>query len=102
MNIAEAVKKCALEAFEANVPCDVLFGVVEGVNPCKIRVGDALLEGEILIIGEHLIRKECEITLGVYERTIVINEGMKKGERVILLRGHGGEKYVVIGKESEG
>lgn len=98
MNIAEAVKKCALDAVEAGVPCDVIFGEVIGEEPVRVRAGELTIEDELLTVCEHLYYKEATFSFSVYERTIVINEGLKTGDSVVLLRKKGGEGYVVVGK----
>lgn len=98
MNLAEAIKKCSVEAFDACIPCDVLFGEVTGVEPYKIKVGDVNLPDEILSVPEHLLYKATQITLGTYTRTVVINEGLKTGDTVILIKQTGGGNYVVVGR----
>ncbi len=98
MNLAEAVKKCSMDAWEAIVPCDVVFGEVIEEEPFKISVGDIVVPNEILYVPEHLLHREEEISLGVYDRVVVIYEGLKKGDRAVLIRKSGGLGYVVIGK----
>ncbi len=98
MNLAEAVKKCSMEAWEAAVPCDIVFGTVTDEEPVKISVGDMKIPDEILYVPEHLLYKEEEISLGIYERVIVISKGLKKGDCAVLIRKSGGLGYVVIGK----
>ncbi len=98
MNLAEVIKKCSVEAFDACVPCDVLFGEVTGVEPYRIKVGDVDLPHEILSVAEHLFHKETEITMGIYTRTVIINEGLKKGDTVVVIKQTGGGNYVVVGK----
>lgn len=96
MNIAEAIKKCALDAFDAKIPCDAVFGVVESQNPLAIRVGECLLTDELIELGEHLLKKEETITMGEYARKLVINPGVNKGDTLLLIRKSGGEKYIGI------
>lgn len=102
MNLAEAIKKCSMEAWEANIPCDVVFGSVTDDEPVRIKVGDMELPREIIYVPEHLTYKEETISLGMYERTIVIREGLKKGDCVAVVRKNGGTGYVVTGKIQEG
>ena len=96
MNIAEAIKRCALDAFDAKIPCDAVFGVVESQSPLAIRVGECLLNEELTELGEHLLKKEETITFGEYVKRIVINPGIKKGDTLLLIRKSGGEKYIGI------
>lgn len=102
MNLAQAIKKCSLEAWEAQVPCDVFFGVVTGIEPYAVKVGDMEIPEEILYVPEHLTYKDTVVTLGIYTKTVVINEGLKLGDCVVLVRGNGGMGYVVMGKIQEG
>ena len=98
MNFAEAVKKCSMEAYGASIPCDAVTGEVEEAEPLVVRVGEMQIPSEILYVSEQLLYKEQEIRLGTYERTVVIHDGIKKGDRLILLRKSGGEGYFAIGK----
>lgn len=79
------------------MPCEVLTGVVECVNPVKVRIGEILLEGEVLRVCEHLFYKEYTIPFAGYDKTVVINEGIKEGDIAVLLRQSGGEAYVMVG-----
>ncbi len=98
MNLAEAIKKCSMEAWEASVPCDVVFGEVTGTEPLQIAVGETIIPDEILYVPEHLLYKEKEISMGIYDRVIVINEGLCEGDGVVLIRKNGGSGYIVTGK----
>ncbi len=98
MNMLEAIKKCAMEAFDASLPMEVAFGAVTDTDPIKIKCGDMVLQGELVEVCEHLLRKECSFTVAGYERTIVVNEGIKTGDVVVLIRKQGGDRYCVIGK----
>lgn len=98
MNLAEAIKKCSMEAFDAALPCDVLFGTVEGTDPLSVKTGDMLLPEEVVSICEHLLYKKAKISFGIYESDIVINEGITIGDVLVMLRKKGGEGYIAIGK----
>lgn len=98
MNMADAIKRCAMEAFDASLPCEVTVGTVLSCDPIKIGYGEMVLDGELVDICEHLMRKECSFTLAGYERTIVVNDGISEGDGVVLIRKKGGEGYVAIGK----
>ncbi|MBQ8002921.1 MAG: DUF2577 family protein [Clostridia bacterium] len=98
MNLAEVIKKCSMEAFEASIPCDIVFGTVVGIEPCLVKVGDMTIPSEILSVAEHLLHKETTVTLAGYEKTVVINAGLSLGDTLVLLRQAGGGNYVAIGK----
>lgn len=98
MNIAEAVKKCALDAFEASFPCEVVLGRVEKENPLEVNTGTLVLSCELLDVCEHLQRRECVFKISGVERKIVVNEGIKSGDELVLIRKSGGEGFVAVGK----
>lgn len=97
-NIAEAIKQCAALSFDARIPCDVFFGEVTAVEPYKVKVGEMTLEEDILLIAEGLKPKSCEIRIAEYRREIVINEGLKVGDTVALIRKCGGTAYIAAAK----
>ncbi len=96
MNIAEAIKRCAEEAVETKIPCDVIIGEVLSVDPIKIRAGSLTLDGETVILADVLREKKAEVRFAAEERTIIINEGLKTGDRVVIIRGRGGGIYVAL------
>lgn len=98
MNLADAVKKCAVDAMEAQVPCDVIFGSVEETEPVTVKAGQLVLTKDLLFVAEHLKYREYCVSFGGYDRVVVINEGLQKGDRVAVLRQRGGEGYVVFAK----
>lgn len=98
MNLAEAIKKCAEEMMDAKVQCDVIIGKVANETPCVIRAGNAELTGEILYIADTVREKKCTIRIGGYEKEIVVNEGLKKGDTVVVLRQSGGSCYAVLAR----
>lgn len=98
MNMAQAIKKCALDAYDALLPCDVVFGEVVSEEPIRVRVGELLLNEDVLRICNSLLYKEATITFSVYERCVVINEGIKEGDILVMVRKSGGGDYVAVGK----
>lgn len=97
MNMAEAIKKCALDAFEATAPCDVIFALCENEEPICFKYKEMDLTDEIVVVPEHLKYKEEIINTGTWDKKIIIRDGIKKGDVVVLLRQSGAMKYVAIG-----
>ncbi len=96
MNIAEAIKRCAEEAVETKIPCDVIIGEVLSVDPIKIRAGSLTLDGDTVILADALREKKVSVRFSGVERTIVINEGLKTGDSVVIMRGRGGGIYAAL------
>lgn len=102
MNFSEAIKKCSMDAWEAAVPCDVFVGKVVGEEPYRVSLMGMEIPEDILYVPEHLMHKEKKISMGIYTETIVIQEGLCKGDCVLIVRKNGGGYYAVIGKVQEG
>lgn len=79
-NIIEVIKKAAVDAVNAAVPCDVCMGTVTGTNPFRVFVEQKMIlsTGQLIVTGTAL---NC-----------------KTGDRVLLIRKGGGQKYIVIDK----
>lgn len=79
-NIIEVIKKAAVDAINAAVPCDVCFGTITGTSPFKVFV-------------------EQKMTLGTNQLILTDTAAnCNSGDRVLLIRMSGGQKYIVIDK----
>lgn len=86
--LLEIIKKAAVEAVEAAKPVSVVFGRVTAASPLTVRVDQKLtLSGDMLAV--------CA---GIEPLPGHVREGLKAGDRVLLLRMQGGQKYVVLDK----
>lgn len=95
----EAIKKAALDAITASNPVNIMFGDVRLLSPLTVNVDQRFnLTADFLIISETLTR--YEITIGSTQ--YVIREGLKVGDKVILLRMQGGQKYLIVDKVVSG
>lgn len=92
------VKQAALDIYNAQKPMEVCFGTVESIDPLTIRVEQKmLLESNQLILTNN-VKYHIE-TLKLYEseaRDYAVFNDLKQGEKVILNRVQGGQKYLVL------
>lgn len=77
----ETIKKAALEAVEASKPCAVVFGTVASITPLKINVEQKLFLSDLQLI-----------------KTAAVSGALQIGDKVLLLRVQGGQKYVIWDK----
>lgn len=78
-DLLKVIKQAAVEAVEASNPVTVCMGTIQSVSPLTIKTGQKL------ILSEKQLFTGKEI------------EGLKKSDKVILLREQGGQKYIVLG-----
>lgn len=92
--LLEVIKKAALAAVEAAMPMRVMFGKVTDTSPLTVRVGQKLpLSGDMLVVaaGTTPLNGICS-TCG----KITVRDPLKPGDKVILLRMQGGQKYILL------
>lgn len=116
------MKQAGAGAVEAGNPVSIMFGEVESAEPLKVRVDQRFaLTAEFLVIPEALTRLELELrhahqytdTSGsgttvkmtdpeLPEEPVVIRRGLETGDKVLLLRMQGGQKYVILDRVVSG
>lgn len=70
-----------MDAFKASKPCDTVIGTVTKINPVTVRISQKMtLSGEFL---------------GATQTALA---SIKKGDKVLMLRKSGGQKYYIIDK----
>lgn len=102
-NLVELIKTAAKEANEAGSPCTFVYGMVTASNPVSIQIdGDSKLTlgREFMVIPRQFTDHEVEIRDG-NRRRIKIYNALKAGEKVVLIRQQGGQKYLVAGRTEE-
>jgi hypothetical protein len=125
-DFVKVIKKTSVEAVNASKPADIVFGKVQSTAPLSIFIDQKLvLTEKFIIVPQHLTDYEIEISFegawnekadiswhgttndsgsadinfdGGVKHKIKIYNALKNGDSVILLRQHGGQKYIVIDK----
>ena len=77
MNI-DLIKRAAVEAIDASNPCKILYGTVTKANPIEVKVSDTLI---------------------LTKPFLVIDSKVDVGEKVVLVRYQGGQKYLILSTE---
>jgi hypothetical protein len=81
----DVIKEIAVEAMSAEKPMQVVFGTVTATEPLEIQTEQKLiLPQEVLTLADP-----------VRDKTIIIHNGLKVGETVMLQRVQGGQLYIV-------
>lgn len=108
MGMIDIIKKAGVDAVGADNPVNILFGEVLDVDNLKIKLDQKLiLPKEFFIVPESLTKYEVDlehshsIPEGISSNSLkklVIREGLKQGDKVLLLRVQGGQQYVILDK----
>lgn len=120
-SILKLMKQAAVEAEKAAGPVNLCFGEVIDTDPLKISVNQKMvLTNMQLILTRNVSDYEVEISVGWEtnhaligsvgangndlththvvegEKRVKVLNHLKKGEKVLLIRQQGGQKYIVI------
>jgi hypothetical protein len=118
-DLVRLIKKAAIDAIEARKPVNVCYGKVINANPLKIVVEQKfILEKSQLVLCRNVTEFTTNITMNwTSERAwnydgdtillthshdikgkkqITVHNGLVVGDKVILIRQQGGQKYIVL------
>ena len=96
-NLNESIKKLALEAITEGKPVNITYGAVKTVNPLSIEVENLkILPKEFFVLSRNVTNYKENITIDGVNKNITINNELKVGEKVILIRFQGGQDYLVL------
>lgn len=109
MALSDTIKRLGAGAVNNSNPVAVMFGTVTKSSPLEVNVDQRFtLDEDFLIVTECMTRYEVDLkhkhetsgedTQEALLDKIVIREGLKVGDAVLLLRMQGGQKYVVCDK----
>ena len=115
----ELIKRAALAAVVASNPVNVLFGTVTSSSPIEINIDQKFpLDEQELILTRNVTDYTVSMTVDHQtetaeggsgetafashyhgykgEKEYIVHNGLKAGEKVILIRMQGGQKYLVL------
>lgn len=95
----KVIKQAAVEAVEAGNPAAICYGQVTSASPLKILVDQKMTLGSAqLVVPQHLTDYEMDMKLksGGTKQTYVFYGSLKTGDKVLLVREQGGQKYIVM------
>lgn len=110
-----AMKKAALEAVKASKPVNIYYGEVVSDAPLKIRVEQKMVLGEKqLVLTKQVTDYSVETTVEWLtedynghthkvrgKKKMTVHNSLKKGERVLIARQQGGQKFIVIDRAGD-
>ena len=117
-DLLNLIKQAAVEAVKADDPAEVIFGVVTGVNPLEVNIDQKMtLKAPMLILTNNVRDYVVEVDVIWTTRpngdpshshpvsgrkTMTVHNGLKIGEKVILLKMQGGQQYIILDRVVDG
>lgn len=98
-DLVRTMQSISKNANLADYPADIMPGTVVSVSPLKIQVEKRFeITGDMIIVPEHLTDHEISVTVETNTISIKVHGALKEGNRVQLIRQHGGQKFMIIDK----
>ena len=98
-NLFSEIQQIAHNTLSAEQFLELCFGVVQGVDPLAIFVDQRLvLHKKQLLLVSSVCNQEIEMDDGVAKKMYSVKTALVVGDKVLLLRMQGGQKYVVLSK----
>ena len=103
-SMIQIIKKAAIEAVEASNPTKLIYGTVRSTSPLSIKIDQKFtIPEEFLVLTKNVRDYEVEVTMNLFTENKsggsgTIHNSLKVGDKVILLREQGGQKYIVLDK----
>lgn len=121
-DFVRSIRKIVLDAVNAQKLSTVVYGTVESVAPLKVRIDQKLvLEQEHLKLTRAVMDYEVDMTVDHLtenraggsdaasfashnheykgRKKFLIHNGLVDGDKVTMIRIHGGQQYLIIDKE---
>ncbi|MCD8209178.1 MAG: DUF2577 domain-containing protein [Bacteroidales bacterium] len=98
LDLLKAVKKAATDAVDESKPVQFCFGTVLSTSPLKVDVEQKVTLGEKqLSVAKTLTNFSITVSDSVEgQRTMTFYNALAAGDKVIMIRQQGGQKYVII------
>jgi DNA polymerase III sliding clamp (beta) subunit (PCNA family) len=112
MSLIRTIKQAALDAIEENDPIKIIYGVVSDTQPLSITINQRLtISSDLILLTSSVLDVTYEISVDeeveaggqdlhthpyVGKKFYAIHKGLNVGDKVLLLREQGGQKYIVL------
>ena len=95
--LVRLIKRAAVDAVMARDPMCVKIGEVTATSPLAIRINQKIhVPAQQLMLTSAVCDHEVAQTSAGTKNTVTVHQGLQKGDRVLLLRCDGGQRFIVL------
>ena len=97
--LMDGLNMIAQDNAKANKPADIAYGTVSSISPLTVKLDDTMLPipDVALVLTENVKSRSAKVQ-GGGGGTVVINEGLAVGDKVVMLRVSRGNRYIILSK----
>ena len=98
-DLIEVLQRIIMESLKASKLSDIAYGTVVSVSPVRIQLQTTMqaIPEAAIVLTSNVIAKTAPVQ-GGEGGIVVINEGLAAGDKVVMLRASGGQRYIVRSK----
>ena len=99
IELIDILQKINQEGMKASKLTDIAYGTVKSSSPIKIQLQTTMqdIPSSAIVLTSAVIEKTAAVQ-GGNGGTVVINEGLAAGDKVVMLRVSGGQRFIVLSK----
>ena len=95
--LLEIVKRAAMDTIDNAQMCDIRTGEIVNVSPIRVQVtNNFILPQSVLIVPQSLTNHQVEVMINGETQIMAVNNALKVGDKVALLRKQGGQSYFIL------
>lgn len=96
-NWVQMIKQVAMDAVRAAKLSDYQTGTVVSTDPLTVKLSNkATLDADFLQLTRNVTDYECTLECGDAQQVYEVKNALRAGERVLMLRKTGGQRYMII------
>lgn len=98
-DMIQIIKQAAVEAVEKNNPMRIMYGTVVSESPVSVKIDQKFtVTSAFLILTHNVSDYKTKIKIDGEEKEIEVKNGLKNGDRVMLMQEQGGQQFIVLDK----
>lgn len=96
-NWVQMIKRVAMDAVRAAKLSDYQIATVISTDPLTVKLSNEVtLDADFLQLTRSVTNHECTLECGGVQQAYEVKNALKTGEKVLMLRKTGGQKYMII------
>lgn len=100
MELLDNIKRIVENYINSKNLSDVVYGTLTNVSPLTVKIDSSqiTIAGAFLIVPESMTEHTRDMTINGVKQKVIVHSELRVGDKVILVKKHGGQLYAMIGK----
>lgn len=97
--LIDVIQAIVQETIQSLKPADLAFGTVKSTSPLAVQLQTTMqdIPAAALVLTAGVVYRQADV-IGGGGGHVIINEGLQAGDKVVMLRVSGGQRYILLSK----